>query len=1166
VKAVTTLDMLSRYAMRMMAVVSLVALSALSGGIAVASARPTVTGKAGQYPWSSRIELPRPATVVHGQSVKVVVAVGAGVRSFRAAVGSRVVSGAFRSIDGGTERTAILRRTAGGALQFGRETLYVRTTGRSASQRWYTQRWLVVPGPVGGLSGPPTAQASCGTGSQLTVTLARAGLGLSVWVNGGKRRAVRGGATRSITLTADDGLRPGRNVIRVEALDPTAGGYTQRRLQVWMPAGTPVAGAGVARRVKAGRVIRFSAGASVAATPGTRLVYRWTLVSWPRGSRARLQAASTARPYLRPDVPGRYVVRVTVSEVPVSGSHATVVRDELLCSQAAGASATTGVSAAVAAGPIGVPIDTIAGDHGAPGVQIGDANTTGAQFYAAPDPSEALQLLVLNRSTLALIQDVSYANSATDAANLAVAVKRLPASDLVIITKPRFEVNNAANPDGNPANGDPTAAASINQALAAIGVSAVPATTSTTAGCNDEGNCSTFSAVGVPGIPAGQGDVNPGLPGVTSMGVAVGDLHGYLREDLAGSDYKFVDVERVPFTVGDGDADPAVVTVGSDEPGSELPRTTYTSDKLSGPGFFVVVLNAGSLKPVYQGTYPDTVQGVHGLGLAVGIYGTSPAANTLVLVRSIGAVSRVGDANGAWDFLANRLQALGASKYYLDALDGKTSGTYAQVGPYGTPGYPSPWTEVASHEASGGGALSGLLARNPLGEFYPADPYPRGLKDPARPLAGSLSGLQSLPTAAWPDRGTSGDQAVLGCIAAHIDPNGGLRTPIEDDYTNQNLKGDWSGWASTLRQSDAYATFSSQCKDRPSFSQDDFDAVRDQLVREWTAVPRVWQLVSSLQSPLIDDQGNAAEIASIGAAVNADVGTGSQQANFDGTGLTIDLLLLADAIPGTDEIGIPLGALASGLGLIQDLDLNSDGSEALADVSAPAADLGATLARRYATEIIGLSQVGDILVTNWPMLQTAAQNAGDTTNAVADWSWTTATAKQAADGLLLATRQQAFKTLFPLRYQLYRLQQGTGSFPANAADYPCQNVVQTYTTYGPSAPYTNTWQPFAHVAAHGALTAYVSGEGAVELWAYAGTDNWLGDANRQAQLPPADLLANMFSDPQDDAGLDRPLFDPLQFAVEAYPSATTPGQGVTHVKQTAPYQSNYSTSNYCQKN
>ncbi|HEX4008641.1 MAG TPA: hypothetical protein VHX62_01460 [Solirubrobacteraceae bacterium] len=1162
----TTIDRLSRYAVRTMAVASLVALSALSGGTAVASARSRVSGQAGQEPWSSRIELPRPASVVHGQSVKVMVATGAGVRSFRAAVGSQVVSGAFRSGAGGTERTATLRRTDSGALRFGRDTLYVRTTGRSPSQRWYTQRSFVLARPVAGLIRAATAQPSCGTGSQLTVTLARPGLGLSVWVNGGGRRAVRGGATRSITLTADDGLRPGRNVIKVEALDPTAGGYTQRRLQVWMPAGTPVAGAGLTRRVKAGRLIRFDAGASVAATPGTRLAYRWTLVSSPRGSRARLRAASTAHPYLRPDVPGRYVVRVTVSEVPVHGSHATLARDELLCTQTAGASATIGVSAAVAAGPIGVPIDTITGDRRAPGVQIGDSTTTGAQFYAAPDPSDALQLLVLNRSTLALVQDVSYANSATDAANLTAAVKRLPSSDLVFITKPRSDVNNAANPDGNPANGDPTAAASINQALAAIGVSAVPATVSTTAGCDDDDTCSTFSAIGVPGIPAGQGSLNPGLPGVASMNVAAGDLHGYLREDLAGTDYTFVNVERVPFSTGDAAGDPAVVTIGSDEPGSEFPKTTYTSDHISGPGFFVLILSAGSLKPIYQGTYPDTAAGLHSLALVAGFYGTSPGANALVVVRSIGAVSRVGDPNGNWDTFANRLQTLGASKYYFDALDGKTSSVYAQVGPSGTAGYPSPWTEVASHEASGTGELSGLLARNPLGQFYPADPYPRGLKDPNRPLAGSLSGLMSLPTAAWPDRDTPGDQAVLGCIAAHIDPNGGLNTPIEDDYVNQNLKGDWSGWASTLRQSDAYTTFSADCRERQSFSEPDFDGVRDQLVKEWTAVPRAWQLISSLQSPLLDDQGNAAEIASIGAAVNEDVGTSSQQAHFDGMGLTIDLLLLADAIPGTDEIAIPLGALASGLVLTQDMDLNGDGSEALADVSAPAADLGATLARRYTTEINGFNQVGDILVSNWPMLQIAAQNAGNNTNAVANWAWTTAAAKQATDGLLLAARQQAFKTLFPLRYRLYRLQQGTGSLPAAVADYACQNVVQTYTTYGPSVPYTNTWKPFASVAAGGGLAAHVSGEGAVELWAYAGTDGWLGDGNRQAQLPPADLLAKMFTDSQDDAGLSAPLFDPLQFAVDAYPSATAPGQGVTHAKQTAQYDSKYSTSDYCQKN
>jgi len=1161
---VMTIKLLSRVgaAKLVVAVTVAIAIATLGCGVVLASSRPAATGTAGQYPWSSRIERPRPAAVILGQSVKVEVKVGGGARSFRATLGSRVVTGAFRRSRDGRTYTATLRRANGGALRFGRNTLYVRTTGRSPSQRWFTQRSFVVARPVGGLIRSAKAPASCGTGSQLTVTLVRPGLGLSVWVNGGRRRAVRGGATRSITLTADDGLRPGSNTVKVEALDPTGGGYTQRRLRVWMPSGTPVAGAGLSRRVKAGHIIHFSAGNSVLATPGMRLAYRWTLVARPPGSRARLSGATTAHPYLRPDVPGRYIAQVSVSEVPMRGAaHARLAGAQLLCDASAGASATVGVAATVAAGPIGVPTDTIASNGGAPGVQIGDSDTTGAEFYPAIEPAKALQLLVLNRSTLSLVQDVSYENDATDAANLVAAVKRLSSSDLVIITKPQPGVTNV--PDSH--NGDPTAAASINQALARIGVSPVPVEVSTAAGCTDHGSCSTFSAIGVPGIPVGQGAVNPGLPGLTRAGVADGDLHGYLREDLAGADYKFINVERVPFSTGDAGDDPAVVTLGSNEPGSEFPKTTYTSDKIAGPGFFALILNAGSLKPIFQGTFPDTVQGVHGLGLSLSFYGSSADANALVFVRSIGAVSRVADTLGNWDFAASKLQKAGGSAYYFDALDGKASAVYAQVGPTGTPGYPSPWTQVASHEASGSGQLSGLLARNPQSQFYPSDPYPRGLKNPDRPLAGSLSGLTSLPTSPWPDRDTAADQAVLGCIAAHVDPNGGLRTPIEDDYTNQNLKGDWSGWAATLRQSDAYTTFTGECKDHP-FSESDFDSVRDQLVKEWTAVPRVWQLISSLQSPLVDDQGNASEIASIGAAVNEDVGTKSQPANFDGMGLTMDILLLADAIPGTDEIGIPLGAVASGLGLVQDMDLDSDGAEALADVSAPAADLGATVARRYATEITGLSQVGDILVTNWPMLETAAQNAGDNTNAAADWSWTTATAKQAADGLLLATRQEAFKTLFPLRYQLYRLQQGTGSLPASAADYPCQNVVQTYTSGGPSAPVYNTWKPFANVAPRGALTAHVTGQGTTELWAYAGTDNWLGDGNRQAQLPPVSLLNKMFTDPQDDAGLNTPLFNPLQFALEAYPAAAAPGQGVTHTVQAAAIEKKYTVSNYCSKN
>ncbi len=549
----------------------------MSCGAASAATR-RVQGRAGRQPWASQIIRPSSDAVVLGRSLEAVVRVGSGVRSFQASLGGRTTTGAFRAAATGSTRVASLRYGSTPGLRFGRNTLYVRTSN-GTGRRWFTQRSFVLARPVGGLFNAATAQAGCGTGAAVRVNLARPGLAVNVRVDGGTPRAIRGGRERSINLYANSGLHPGRNVLTVRALDAGRGVYQQRVLRVTMPSTIPVAAAGISQRAKTGHAIQFSAAASVKTGPGQRLVYRWTIITRPRDSVARLQGVHSAHPILRPDRPGRYVVRVSIFEVAGAAASGRVANSELLCASGTESTAKTTVSAALSAGPIGVPLDTIATTNGSLGVRVADSGTIGSQFYPVPDHSKALQLVVLDRSTLAEEQNVSYGNDPAGASDLLSAVKRLSESDLVIITKPDPQVTNAADPD----HGDPTAAATLNQVLNAIGVSSVSTLVSTEVGCHEDleeevedSPCSSFSAIGVPGIPLGQGALNAGL-GAPGSGTVAGDLHGYLREDLAGNNFTFVNTERVPLDTGAPDANPAVVTIGSDESGSEVPKTTYTS-------------------------------------------------------------------------------------------------------------------------------------------------------------------------------------------------------------------------------------------------------------------------------------------------------------------------------------------------------------------------------------------------------------------------------------------------------------------------------------------------------------------------------------------------------------------------------------------------------------
>ena len=1118
-----------------------------------ASSAARVQGRAGSQSWASRIASPVSGEVVLGGSVRIVVKVGRGVRSFRASVGAKDVTRAFRAADGGTERVAVLSSGRTPGLRFGRNSVVV-ATGDGRGHRWYSTVRFVLARRVGGLLEGSGAEPGCGTGSRVSVDLSRPGLSLSVSVGGGRRFSIPGGVQRSRTLTADNGLKPGRNTILVRALDPSRGAYQERRLFVVMPAGTPVAGAGAGRRSRTGKLVSFNAGASVGPVGSRTLRYRWTIVKRPAGSRARLRNATAVRPSLRPDRPGRYVLRVTVIPVAASSSAGRGAAATLLCSSRAG-SATTILTASVAAPATGVALNTAASQGGAAGVQVG---TT---FYARANRQLPLQLLVLNRATLALVENKAYGDDPAGAGGLLSEVKTLSSSDLVIISKANLDTG-----------GNATSASTINQALQAIGVSAVPAVVATTgASCTAAARqCSAFSAIGVPGIPVGQGTVNPGLGGL-GAGSTMGGVSGYLRENLSGSGFTFVSTERVPLDTGSPAANPAVVTIGSDEPGSELPKKTYTSAKLSGPGFYVLVLDAGTLALHQQATYATTASGLSGMfNLFSSLDSSDPSA--LVIVRTIGAVGRPGAGGGAqtyWDLDATALQQdLGGSAYYLQALDGTHSSQYAQVGP-ANPGYPSQWTQVASAEASGSGELSGLLARNSNNEFTLQDPYPSGLKDTSRPLAGSLGGLMSLPQVDWPDRSTQGDQNVLGCIAAHINPLGELETPIESNYTNENLRTNWAGWASTIQVAGYFTKLTSY--DAPascrSITQADFDAVTGQLAQEWTAVSAVWQMVDDMRSPLVDSQGNATEIGSIVAAINTDVNTGAQpaQAHFNAQKFALKLLnLAADLTPEAgDFVKVPEEIIGTGLSLVAKKAQNPDGSSSTADISAPAADLAAAVARSYTNQINGFEQIGAVLVSNWAYLRIAGQNATNTKNAAADWSWTPDQGAQASSVLLAGVRQQAFESLFPLRYQLYRLQRGQGDFPSSASAWTCDSIKQTQ---GIQIGYKLvTATPFSNLAPFGSSTTVVSGNGSTEYWVYATNNTWSSpslDATTKATVPTSAALQQMFAT-QSSIGLTKPLFNPLQFDLEAYASSGAPGQAVAHTKQSATPPSTVSTTNIC---
>jgi len=1123
-------------------------------------------------PWAARILVPARQGVVTGGAVHVAVELGPHARRFRAWVGDSRVTGAFAGK--GLVRKATLRvgRTPG--LGYGRRVIYVETFGAEPGQHWWTERHIVVVRPGKGLFVRVAAKRVPGAGARVVATPRRAETQITLQVNGGAPQAFKGkGRRRALRLSGDVGLRPGVNHVVLRAVEPRRGRIQVIRGDVSMPRLTPVAGAGASRRAHSGRPVRFSA-AGTKAPPGVRVRYHWRIVRRPAGSKAKLRHASTMHPILRPDRIGHYVLKLRVTGAEgghgahASAAHASAVGSEgapegaeegpekleppSVSPEGAGEkgegtagkeepasengeaatydTATTTLDATPTAGAIGVPVDTITPS----GISIGAAD------YPAPTPADALQLLVLERTTLAEVSNTSYTNEDSGTAALLAAVEHLSSADLVIITKPQATTNNAT---------DATAHANIVKALAKIGVqpASQAVTNGATACTSNAEQCSAFSAIGVPGIPVGQGSLNDGLSGLTAP--SAGDLHGYFQENLAGAEgpdgvaFTFVATERVPFTVSEAKADPAVVTVGSSEPGSPYPVHEYTSATIptGKSGFFVLILAAGNLGSAKSETFEadaaELTKMHELLKPAVGNRGD------LVIVRSIGSVKRV--ATPGWDLVAQDLQELGVSKYYFNELNGAAGTQWVQVSPGGDPAatsVPDPDTQFAYQEGSFGGSLHGLLSRDDLGQLYPAESVGE-LEEAKSPLAGSLAGIISLPTAAWPENNwTAGEKEVEKCLAEHLIALalGELRLPIWKNYTNPDISTEWATWKSTITDPGYFEKLTKykKCED---LSRSDFEAVEEEFVTEWSSVRPVWSMIEQMQSVVREAKEHEVVRAAALEVYKSINGASSRPTKYNTDSIASDALWGLSTIPGFAEETDAINFIASSLALASDLQQQPDGSSAAEELT-KASEFAGKLAEQTTSEYTYLKREAEILLQDPNKMVLAARNAINTNLAAANWAWELPQARAAGRALTQSVLRQSYLTLFPTAYSLFRLQGGASSLPANPADYQCSSLDNGYFV---------DWNPFSTVQQqYGFVHVTTSSSGATEDWTYATPDTApLSHINKTVSTPSEALLAKIFGLPKEGSTLQvagSPLFDGIEFAIEAYGNGTASTITVTH--------------------
>jgi hypothetical protein len=1058
----------------------------LSVALAGVAAPPASAG-------TSAVEIVSPADggLATGGSVRFRVRVAPGATSFRAWLDSTEITKRFSAA--GRERIATIRAGQDG-LRRGVNHFWVRSRRASGGTEVDRVRFVRARGDPTLLAVPLPDRRTIAGSVPLRVRVARNGIKVRATLNG---RPVAGaiagaGRVRTGVLRADHGLRFGVNVLKLTAVDE-GGAFEVERRTIVVPRTEPIPAVGLDRQAKLGRLLRLDGRRTKAARAGDVLRYSWRMVQAPKGTKAKLRGAETATPRLVPDRSGRYRIRLTVTETPGKGAGAAGIPQ-----QPASSSATLAVTAVPDVPPVGVPITTLAGSVGNLGVALGaPINQT---YTGAP---ANLRMVALDRTDLSLIANNGYDGGVTGTEQLFADVSALNSSALVIITSP-LSMSAAAVQDGGPLN-------NLNAAVAAIGGQALPANVAASEACVPFGPpCQGFTVIGVPGMACCNAQENPGLS--PDPGDPSGNLEGYLQLDSEGN-YTYVSGDYVPFSVQIGQAGP--------DPGSIQSTVTVGGNSYSGwldagyTGFMALVLDAGNLQPLNAGD--------DGSSPPVGpVSGPQSNANiaddmsvlpyeleqwtsqprSLLFVVGVGSVqfgSAGPDTNALWNQFSRDQSIFGGHGFYINALNGSP---YTFVGPGAAPGALSPWGRTASPAATGtNGTMYGVLSRNNLSQYYAA------VQSPV-PLDNQLPTVAYQPTVPWPHRGTPGHRAALACVGAVL----GLPLPIEGNYTNDNIA--WSSEQTTLTNL-SYDALPPACN-TANFNSAEFTDVQTQLETEFSDVATVNDLIADVQSPLGATQSAVqTNFESITQSILSSVAPPNGNAGGDSADVAIDLMEIAGAIP---EVGEVFALTAHVMELARDTTNKPDGSPLVSDVSTAANQLGEELANRYLEAWEQMGHVGDILVTDWGKLRTAAARAKT------DWAWTTKDTADGVDAVIAATQRFVYKALFPLAFVPYRF--GDQQVPY-AGVYNCFGVPESVGDFKPFAGEPN-----------GGVTIVTAAGPTTDVWALGKADEQFLQTNAQYRDPngvlPQSLYNDLFNNPVSDRVQAPPFASQLTFNIETY--------------------------------
>jgi hypothetical protein len=947
---------------------------------------------------------------------------------FTALLGSNDVTKNFGPPQDGV-RTAVLHLGADVNRGFNR---LVVTAGVGTARRYRAVSFTVgrrAPGMlhVATLSGSPAGlhvavgERGDANFSQLQITLNGRTVRSEYWVVGlPNPSTVWPFARKSFQASfgADEGTRSGLNRLTITAWNQ-AGTFDRVTVRARVGAHLAVAAAGQGQRTSIHQLVVLD-GRATRTWGGAAVRYRWSIVSAPAGSRAHLMRADTARPALRPDRPGRYLIQLMAwpqlrhSPGPDAFTAATATAD------------TTTVEATPPTPPIGVPISTLTSSGGI---------DVGGQPYSVPSGTWA-QVLVLDRQTLQVISDepVGRADAVTDSTVkwLVNTIQDQNPSTLVVVSG-----GGRAAP-GITLGG--TMAVDLATMVGSAGGSAQSVLNQPTAWWQSL-RSGSWSIVGVPGIDNSATSNLFGLDYGLYAGnaSAPGALTGYLQPDNF-ENYTFVSgqytsIDTQPPNTPQGQAEVKV--------GAHTYQSNPSAIPSGGSGFYLLVFDS-TLHDLRSSTYyTNTGRTANPAGvqaLAQALFSADQTPGHLVVVQSINAptgstsdwdndgslaTDRFGtnqnvpipqnDSTWGTSSLVAALGAVGGPMAH-DQVAHMVTPAYAQPNPsYGGQGYTlvastgSAWDPSAaplSRSQAGSGSTEarvvGLLERSRQGLWTVHDPSSG--TGPYNTVA--LAELAYQPPIEWPLSQTQPEKNVLRYLQGAL----GFEFPIRAEYANDSDL-DWGAEAAKLQAIDYPGA-------GKGFDATTFAAVKAQVYNEMLDVALVNGLFNNWSNVFSTSTTDGlVDLQSIGkSVVNSVPAAGQSQTTGDVLATTGESLWVASTVFslfGQEEVAGPLGLAACLFDLGSDVVADTEGSPDGGPITADVSQLAVDFADRYAAIQTDLGHVRDLMVSDWGKLQQAAANT------TGIWSFNTTVQTDMIDSLENSAQREFWTAILPVPYVEY---------------------------------------------------------------------------------------------------------------------------------------------------